>query len=155
MATTVTAQDGEDYSFPAPINVQIQRELLGETFPEINTSLKKLDGLIKYRRDLELYRALRLEAFNANIDLICKQLILVERRVNTAFSKGDLSPNEKGNYNNRIANERSKCQVANYNGSQYYILYDTFLNLYKSETSSSRDALNSCYASDPCRLRQI
>lgn len=154
LGTGAFAQEGDDFGFPVPINVQTQRQLLSEAFPQVDNSLKKLDSLIKYRRDLELYRVTYLEAFNESIDQICRDLLIVETRVNAAAGRGDLSPNEKSNYDYRIAEERGQCSVSNKSSSRYYRLYDQFMGLYRDEAASSRDRLNSCYASDPCRLGQ-
>ncbi|QFG35089.1 hypothetical protein BDE18_3586 [Paracoccus pantotrophus] len=154
LGTGAFAQDGDDFGFPVPIDVQTRRQLLSEAFPQVDNSLKKLDSLIRYRRDLELYRVTHLEAFNEAIEQICRDLLIVEARVSAAAGRGDLSPNEKGNYDRRIAEERGQCSVSNKASSRYYRLYDQFMGIYRDEAASSRDRLHSCYASDPCRLGQ-
>ncbi|MFN8679657.1 hypothetical protein ACDP63_00690 [Paracoccus sp. P2] len=154
LGTGAFAQDGDEFGFPVPIDVQTRRQLLSEAFPQVDNSLKKLDSLIRYRRDLELYRVTHLEAFNEAIEQICRDLLIVEARVSAAAGRGDLSPNEKGNYDRRIAEERGQCSVSNKASSRYYRLYDQFMGIYRDEAASSRDRLHSCYASDPCRLGQ-
>ncbi|SMX32031.1 hypothetical protein [Actibacterium lipolyticum] len=154
-ASSAQAESHVDFGFPQNIDMVTQRALFGEAFPEIDVSFKKLDSLLKYRRDLEIYRATHLEAFNERILAICEELERVERRVAASFAKGDLSRNEKASLDQRIADERANCRAQNKGTSKYYKLYDTFLEIYRTQSSSSKDELDRCYASDPCRLRNF
>jgi len=150
-SSTAFAQVEDDFGFPVPIDLEVQRTLLSETFPEVDRNLTKIDGLRKYRRDLELYRIGKLEAYNEKIKRVCETLKTVERRVNQSFASGDLSPNEQKNYNRRIASERDKCLVSKKGTSPYWALYDDFLQFYRSESDASKEELDRCYINDDCR----
>lgn len=152
--TLAFSQSDSDFGFPVPIDLEARRELLGRDFPSMDPSIPQLDRLLAYRRGLEIYRVTVLEAFNAKIEDVCLELEKVERRVNAAFARGDLSRNEKTNYDIRIRDLRLECLVDNYEKSRYWQLYDTFLQLYRSESSTSLAALDRCYVNDNCRSRQ-
>lgn len=157
LATLSNAQSEDDFGFPSPLDIETQRALLGETFPaiDIGGGIPRLDALIAYRRDLEIYRVTRLEAFNARIQQICRTLVEVERRVNSAFNRGDLSPNEKERYDQRISDERNQCSANDetISESRYYSLYRDFLGIYQAEANQSFVELERCYANDLCRER--
>lgn len=128
-----------------------QRSLFYETFPKVDRDLPKLDGLLQYLSELELFRIGKLEGFNAKIKRICESLKAVERQVNLSFADGDLSRNEKENYDRRIASEREKCLVSNKENSPYWALYDDFLGLYQKEANASIRERERCYINDDCR----
>ncbi|MEL6451149.1 MAG: hypothetical protein AAFQ19_07795 [Pseudomonadota bacterium] len=149
------AQTVDEIAFPTPIDISTQRKLLSETFPKIDNSLKTIDGLKKYRRDLENYRLTQLEEFNDRILKICKELKSTERVVNKSFQSGDMSPNEKKSLDSKIAAERAKCIVPKLADSDYWKLYDNWLDFYREQSKESQKDLASCNASSPCRLRQV
>ncbi|MEP3946127.1 hypothetical protein [Ascidiaceihabitans sp.] len=135
--------------------METQRELLSQAFPKVDNSLKTLDGLKKFRRDLEDYRLTHLEAFNERISDICIELKQVERVVNNSSRNGNLSPNEKKNLDATIASERIQCLVPKNKSSRYWKLYDSWLEFYRKEASEVKKDMASCEASTKCRLREI
>lgn len=144
-------EEGDDYGFPAPIDVAVQRENFSITFPNIDETLKTRAGLKKYIREVDLYRISTLEAYNYKILSICKRLVETELRVNKAWANSNVSGNEKKRYDLRIKNEREQCDVKFYKTSKYYKLYDDFLNFYREQVKDAQKELAICDNSEPCR----
>lgn len=145
------ADDANDFSFPTPIDLSVERQLLTERFPKIASDVPRLRAIGNYRQALELYRIGTLEAYNARIKSVCEGLNTTERLVNAAFASGDMSTNKKSRYERRIEAERMKCRVDNKAGSDYWALYDDLLGLYQQEARNSFEELERCNRNNDCR----
>jgi hypothetical protein len=151
LSLSLGAAAQEDFGLPAPLDAETQRRLLAETFPELDTEIPRLPALQKFGRDLELYRQAEIEGLRIRIGNNCRLALQAQRRINAAFDRGDLSVNERTNFQAQVDLELEQCLLENREGSLYWSIYDDFIRIYRESIEQNRTDVENCYRTPECR----
>ena len=137
--------------FPIVIDVEAFRRTLGESFPRIDPSLGRREGLEDFLRNLELYRVGVIEGLNERFFQICEELNVYELFIRERSRTLIIGPLATQSELDRIEAERRQCDYRNKETSRYFILYNDLYQLYLTANADVQADLESCRSNNSCR----
>ena len=135
---------------PIGIDLGAKRLEFSEKLPNLEDSNSR-SSISRYRQELERFNTFHIQGFREEINKVCETMNEFERRMNKAWSEGEISASDKRNFDQQILEERQKCQDRFYDESPYFKLYDEMINLYRAEAERSETVLSVCTSNDFCR----
>lgn len=135
---------------PTPIDLVARREKLLAGLPMLE-DISSRKAISSYRQALDRYNTLYVQGFLAEIVEVCENLNTLERNVNAEWDKGNISRNDKNDYDTAIRNEREKCSDRFATRSPYYRLYYEVLGIYREKDEESATLLSQCNSKESCR----
>jgi hypothetical protein len=139
-------------SFPAQLDIITERVLLDNVFPRRKSELPEKERLRAYRKELEQFRIVHLEALNYRILEICEKLNAFERQMYANAKAGRITSGDLRSLEGDVREERLQCDVQNADGSDYWKIYSDFLEFYQAEVRSVDREIEKCDSNDRCRV---
>lgn len=152
LITQPAAGDGfsTNFQMPAPIDVNLKRDRLISKMPFLERAYSR-SAISAYRQEIDRYNSQYIQGLYAEIKGICEALNVLERDINQEWDRGNISPNEKADWDDQIKDERQKCSDRHASTSPYFILYYEIIAMYKKQDEESLVMLSECNSREECR----